>query len=74
MTTAQSAHPWLARFCIHLMGKFPSMSARTAIKHAVARYPDYAHLQPEHVAQLHAQAARADRWLEHAPKSVSHSL
>lgn len=49
--TAQSAHPWIARFCIYVLRQLPWMSARVAIQQAVARYPYCADQAPEVAAQ-----------------------
>ena len=59
MMIAQSAHPWLARFCIHLLRQLPAMTARTAIQQAVARYPYCADQVPERVAQSLVTTTRA---------------
>lgn len=61
MMTAQSAHPWIARFSIYAMRQLPWISARTAIQQAVARYPYCADQTPEVAAQSLVTAAKDTR-------------
>ena len=42
---------WLNRFCAHLETLQPSMNCLTAVKHALAVFPDAAHLEPEEAAE-----------------------
>ena len=66
MTTAQSSHPWIARFCIYLLQQLPSITARAAIQQAVARYPYCADQAPEMAAQWLLAAT-------HRPQGALHS-
>ena len=45
---------WLNRFCAHLEMLQPSMNCLTAVKHALAVFPDAAHLEPEEAAEVFA--------------------
>jgi len=45
---------WLNRFSAHLEMLQPSMNCLTAVKHALAAFPDAAHLEPEDAAAAFA--------------------
>lgn len=45
---------WLNRFCAHLEMLQPSMNCLMAVKHALAVFPDAAHLEPEEAAEVFA--------------------
>jgi len=46
MTQSQSTHLWLARFAERLLEHFPEMNPLTAVKRAIALYPQLEHLDP----------------------------
>lgn len=52
---------WLNRFCAHLEMLQPSMNCLTAVKHALAVFPDAAHLEPEEAAEVFVSDHRAPR-------------
>jgi hypothetical protein len=54
--SAQSAHPWLARFCLRLMRLQPGLHMVHAVQSAVATYPYATDLAPEQAAEMFAQA------------------
>lgn len=45
---------WLDRFGARLMQLRPQMNALTAAEHAVATYPNAAHMEPEEAAERFA--------------------
>ena len=44
MTRNQSTHLWLARFAERLLEHFPEMNPLSAVKRAIAIYPELEHL------------------------------
>jgi len=69
---------WLNRFCAHLEMLQPSMNCLTAVKHALAVFPDAAHLEPEEAAEVFASEHHGPRGLgvvsarPRAPREVGH--
>lgn len=65
MARNQSAHDWLARFAQRLMAHFPQMNPLSAVKRAIALYPELDHLDPisaaDGCAKLERQLASAGR-------------
>ena len=58
---------WLNRFCAHLEMLQPSMNCLTAVKHALAVFPDASHLEPEEAAELFASDRHGPRDLGAVP-------
>jgi hypothetical protein len=50
----QSSHAWLATFAARLIQLRPSMSAASAVRHAVANFHHAEGLDPRHAAELMA--------------------
>lgn len=61
MARNQSAHDWLARFTERLIAHFPQMNPLSAVKRAIALYPELDHLDPisaaDGVAKMQRQLA-----------------
>jgi len=63
MTQNQSTHRWLAEFSARLLEHFPEMNPLSAVKRAIAIYPELDHLDAITAADQFAANPRAAREL-----------
>jgi len=61
MTRNQSTHRWLADFAARLLEHFPEMNPLSAVKRAIAIYPEFDHLDAITAADQFAANPHAAR-------------